>query len=194
MPDVGHVAVGLAAARAYERRDAWTWRAGIAFSVLSLLPDADIPVSAALHAPWNTPLGHRGWTHSLFFAALVAAGVWAFSRRRRLTLFAFLVVASHGALDMLDRGRLGVEYLWPLSAKNYFWPLRVLPGGEPPGGLWSWAEARQVLVGTLWFVPCFAYAFQRRLKESATALRTLAKSGSSELVPMTTPSTTRQTE
>lgn len=186
--------MGLAAARAYDRRGEWTWRAGAAFAALSLLPDADIPVSVALHAPWNTPLGHRGWTHSLCFALLVGAGAWLLTRRRRAALFAFAVVASHGALDMLDKGRLGVEYLWPLSARNWFWPLRFLPGGEPPGGLWSLAEARQVLVGALWFLPCFAYAFQRRLKELATASKTFMKSGSSELVPMTTPSTTRQTE
>lgn len=158
MPDVGHVAVGLFAAR---ERPGWRWAA--ALSLVSLLPDVDM-IARALGAPDNTPWGHRGMTHSLFFAALVGAAAFAITRRRREALLFFLVCASHGALDMLDRGALGVEYLWPLSAKNYFWPWRFLPG-PPPGEQWlTAAGARVVVLGAMPFVPLFAAALVRRKK------------------------------
>ena len=42
MASVGHVAVGLAAARAFRRGSPPTWWAMAGWSVLSLLPDADV--------------------------------------------------------------------------------------------------------------------------------------------------------
>ena len=100
---------------------------------LSLLPDAD-----SLLMPWvryGDPWGHRGMTHSLAFAALAGtvAAIWL---RNRVTLpggtlglaaLFTLVTASHGVLDALTDGGLGVAFFAPVDDTRYFLPVRPIP-------------------------------------------------------------------
>ena len=71
---LGHVAVGIFAGRVH---GAETTRRSLAvmagFSALAMLPDADV-LGVALGLPDAGPLGHRGFTHSLLFALVVAVG------------------------------------------------------------------------------------------------------------------------
>jgi len=100
----------------------------LAACAVSVLPDAD----AILHylgVPYSHPLGHRGFWHSLVFAALVAGvmTVWLFRERRwRVFLFLFVVGASHGVLDAMTDGGLGVAFFAPLDNARYFLPWRPL--------------------------------------------------------------------
>jgi inner membrane protein len=102
--------------------------AGIA---ASMLPDADVLLfGASYDSVWS----HRGVTHSLGFALLVAAAVALFLRRFTppLRAFAFVLVAtvSHGLLDMLTNGGHGVAIFWPLNDQRYFFdwrPIQVAP-------------------------------------------------------------------
>lgn len=169
MPDLGHVAVGLAAGRAYAGarvNEPGGLRAAAAFSALALLPDLDL-VGRLFGVPALAPWGHRGAAHSVLAALFVAAAAVPLCRAlrlpvRRAALFVLCVVASHGALDMLDTGALGVACLWPLSASRFFWPLRFLPG-PPPGEHWlTFAGARAVLWGVVPFLPLFAWALRPR--------------------------------
>jgi inner membrane protein len=98
-----------------------------------MLPDVDV-----LLMPWNAygdPWGHRGMTHSLAFAA-VAGALAALVVRRRVTFPAGLlglaatfaaVTASHGLLDALTDGGLGVAFFAPFDATRYFLPVRPIP-------------------------------------------------------------------
>ncbi len=175
MPDIGHVAVGLLAGRLYAAKgDAkGAWRAGAAFSAVSLLPDLDL-IGRGLGADDLGPLGHRGALHSLAAAALIGLAVAAFNRRAGI--FAALVAASHGALDMLDVGNLGVAYLWPLTPRRFFWPWRFLPG-PPPGEHWlSLDGARAVAAGSLYFLPVFAAALWPRSALQSRAPSAILKS------------------
>ena len=131
MPSVGHVAVGLAAARlpatSGRHRAAWA----LTLVLLSCLPDADV-IAFALGIPYAAPFGHRGATHSLFFAALCAGAVaaiagWRDLPARRMAAITFLVVASHALLDTLTDGGLGSALLWPLSNERFFAPWRPIP-------------------------------------------------------------------
>jgi hypothetical protein len=72
MATVGHVAVGLAAARAYNDGRQPRWPVAAAWSALALLPDADV-IGFPLGIHYEAPLGHRGATHSIVFA--LAAGL-----------------------------------------------------------------------------------------------------------------------
>src|SRR5260221_3598765 len=72
MASIGHVAVGLAAARAYEDGRTPRWPAMLAWSALSLLPDIDV-VGFLRAVPYGAPWGHRGATHSLTLA--LAGGI-----------------------------------------------------------------------------------------------------------------------
>jgi inner membrane protein len=78
--------------------------------------------------------------HSLLFAALLATVVWAFSARRgvpgmgpiSLWTFLFLATASHGVLDAMTDGGLGVAFFSPVDNTRYFLPfnpIRVSPIG-----------------------------------------------------------------
>jgi inner membrane protein len=62
--------------------------------VLSVLPDVDA-VGFRLGIPYASPFGHRGFTHSIAFAALAAALFIPFARplgATRITTFVFLSV------------------------------------------------------------------------------------------------------
>ena len=104
MATVGHVAVGVAAARMYgNRRPSW-WSAAL-WSGLALLPDADL-IGFALGVPYGASWGHRGATHSLTFSIAVGLALGLAARLRkqsaaRLAVFAAAAVGSHGLLDTL---------------------------------------------------------------------------------------------
>jgi inner membrane protein len=101
--------------------------------VASMLPDADV-LMFRFGATYDSVWSHRGFTHSLAFALLIAGVAAALLRRSvpPLTAFAFLFVAiaSHGLLDMLANGGHGIAVLWPFSDQRYFFdwrPIQVAP-------------------------------------------------------------------
>jgi len=103
-------------------------RAWILAAVGSVLPDADV-VGYWLGIPYGSPLGHRGLTHSLFFAAALAAAL-AFavpSRRPIVFLFLFLCVASHGFLDAMTDGGRGIAFFAPFDDARFHFPWRPIP-------------------------------------------------------------------
>jgi inner membrane protein len=111
----------------------------VAGAVCSMLPDLDV-IGFALNVPYDHFLGHRGFTHSLVFAALVAAiaSVAVLSRRipginpKLVFLYLFLATASHGLLDALTSGGLGIAFFAPFNNDRYFFPvhpIRVSPIG-----------------------------------------------------------------
>jgi inner membrane protein len=117
---------------AREHRSAWLLAAGI---IVAMLPDVDV-VGFALGVRYGDLLGHRGLSHSLAFAAVVATGVLLAigptPRRAAVWWFLFLCTASHGVLDAATDGGLGVAFLSPFSNERYFWPwrpIRVAPIG-----------------------------------------------------------------
>jgi inner membrane protein len=130
MPTVlSHTAVplalglGLGAARIPSRL---LW-AGAAAAVL---PDADV-LALRLGIRYADDLGHRGFSHSLAFALLLAALAWALAGRlqagrKTAALFIFAAAASHGLLDMFTNGGLGVALFWPISTERLFFPWQVI--------------------------------------------------------------------
>jgi inner membrane protein len=110
------------------------WVAGV---LCSVLPDLDA-IGFRFGIKYGDFWGHRGFTHSLVFAAFLAA-VIAFTILRsrtagigRFALFTylFLATASHGVLDAMTNGGLGVAFFSPFDNRRYFlpWrPIRVSP-------------------------------------------------------------------
>ena len=94
--------------------------------VCSVAPDFDVYLELA-----TSSIGHRGITHSLFFAGLcgaLAAGASSLLTARALTAFLFvcLCTASHGVLDAFTNGGPAVSFLWPMRNEGYFMPWRVI--------------------------------------------------------------------
>lgn len=133
MPGIGHVAVGLAVARAVPRPARIRPLAWPALTIaLAGLPDLDV-VAFRLGVPYGATWGHRGAAHSLTMAALLtllAAGLARLERlpAGRVALAAGLCLFSHGLLDSLTDGGMGIALFWPFSGRRVFapWqPIRV---------------------------------------------------------------------
>jgi inner membrane protein len=131
VPSIGHVAVGLACSRlrSPERVGPLAW-AG-ALCALALLPDIDV-VAFRLGIPYSAPFGHRGALHSMVAAAIGAALIglvawWFGMRPLPIVGIAALVLASHGLLDSMTDGGLGIALFWPFSDRRYFAPWRPIP-------------------------------------------------------------------
>jgi len=164
MASLGHVAVGLAAARTYGEGHRLHWRSAAAWSLLSMLPDADV-IGFSLGVRYEDPWGHRGATHSFAFAVIVglAAGLMARRFKRpglRTALFAAVVLATHPLLDTLTDGGLGCALFWPFDLMRYFspWrPIQVAPIGlaflSPYGAIVAMSEI-------VLFLPLFVFALR----------------------------------
>jgi inner membrane protein len=101
--------------------------------VFSMLPDADV-IAFRFGIPYEHMLGHRGISHSLFFAAAIAfvtVLLPAFREMRmRIFLFLFMAAVSHGVLDAMTSGGRGVGFFIPITDERYFFslrPIRVSP-------------------------------------------------------------------
>lgn len=177
MPSVGHIAVGLAAAR-MERRPAhisqWTW--ALLLVTLSLLPDVDV-LAFSLGIPYGAPFGHRGAIHSVVFALSFAAivGVTAPAVRLpglRIAVAAAAVISSHGLLDTLTDGGKGIALLWPFSNHRYFAPWRPIPVAPIGARLFSPAGLRLMAYEAVLFMPVFLVAaWPWRATQRANATR-----------------------
>jgi inner membrane protein len=147
----------------------------VAFCALSMLPDADV-IGFRLGIAYGDPLGHRGASHSFVFALAVAAVLAALSRvlklpPARVFLFTFIVIASHGLLDSLTDGGLGVALLWPFSHERFFAPFQPIPVAPIGAGMVSLRGAKVVGVELLYFFPLFAWALWPRRQTDAAVRR-----------------------
>ena len=194
MASLGHVAVGLAAARTYGEGRRPPWRSAVAWSVLSMLPDADV-IGFSLGVRYEAPWGHRGATHSFAFAVIVglAAGFIARWFKRpglRTAVFAAVVLATHPLLDTLTDGGLGCALFWPFDLTRYFspWrPIQVAPIGlaflSPYGAIVALSEL-------VLFLPLFVFALRPsdfKLQTSTFTLLSLAWLAAAWLIASTDP-------
>ena len=177
MASVGHIAVGMAAARMYRLGRVPQWSPITLWSALSLLPDVDV-VGFSLGVEYGDPWGHRGATHSLAFSVAIglAVGVAARWFKRpglRTALIAGVVLASHGLLDTMTDGGLGCALFWPFDLTRYFAPWRPLPVAPIGLGFFSAVGGIIALTELVLFSPLLRFALRsRRLYVRVTALFT----------------------
>ena len=106
-------------------------RVWIAGAMCSVIPDLDV-IGFRFGIHYGDFWGHRGFTHSLVFAALLASVVAVVMTRRGLTgigrfvllVYLFLATASHGVLDAITNGGIGVAFFSPFDNTRYFLPWR----------------------------------------------------------------------
>src|SRR6267154_1903330 len=116
---ITHALLGAALGEAAKPSTVKT-RAFAAICVLcSMLPDIDV-IGFRFGIHYSDLWGHRGITHSLLFAATVASIVAVMigdSAREgwKPGLLLFLITASHGVLDAMTNGGLGVAFFSPFD-------------------------------------------------------------------------------
>lgn len=139
--------------------------------VASIVPDLDV-LAFRLGIPYAAEFGHRGFSHSLLLALIVAfigasmAGTLR-STFQRTFWFLFIAMASHGLLDAFTNGGLGVAFLWPFSGERFFAPIHpveVAPLGfarflSQRGAAVLWSEFLWIWM-PLFSVAAVAAAFQ----------------------------------
>jgi inner membrane protein len=154
MPSVmSHAVVGLGLAAALMPNQmpwgGWALAAGLAIA-----PDFDV-VGFYLRVPYGAAFGHRGFFHSLFFAATISltaalacylglgASWWA------AWAGLFVITASHGLLDACTNGGKGIALLSPFDRTRYFFPWRpiqVAPIGLGFFSRWGLAALRSEIL------------------------------------------------
>lgn len=105
------------------------------------ISDADV-IGFKFGIKYEDLFGHRGFSHSFVFA-LVLAVLVMFSDFKsikrntkkwwKLFLFFFFIVSSHGILDAMTDGGLGIAFFSPFDSTRYFLPWR--PIAVPPIGV-----------------------------------------------------------
>lgn len=171
MASLGHIAVGMAAAR-FESPARAAARPAIGamlfWSALSFLPDADV-IGFGFGIAYSDPWGHRGATHSLLFSLALGVAVGFGARyfnkpALRTGALATLVVASHALLDTLTDGGLGCALLWPFDLTRYFAPWRPIPVSPIGLGYLSPYGMLVAVTELAVFSPLIAYALVRRTR------------------------------
>lgn len=137
-------------------------------SFLTLFPDADV-IAFRFGIPYHSQWGHRGFTHSIVFALIMAFISVPFAKKleaNKLSVFwmAFLSTLSHAVFDAFTNGGLGVAFFWPFTHERYFFPYH--PVEVSPIGVLGFISMRGVMVvlsEILWiWLPCLSLSFLLR--------------------------------
>ena len=106
----------------------------VATVACAMLPDIDV-IGFTFGISYEDMLGHRGLTHSISFAFLLSIVTVLLlfqdtslfsSTGMVLIVYFFIVTASHGVLDAMTNGGLGVAFFAPFSNTRYFLPWRPI--------------------------------------------------------------------
>ncbi|TDK20649.1 metal-dependent hydrolase [Luteimonas aestuarii] len=171
MPTViTHAAVPLALYLASERGriSRPLLAAGVAAAIL---PDADM-LAFAFDIAYAEAWGHRGATHSLAFAALVAlagacAARWLRSTPWQAAAWLFVCTLSHPLLDAMTSGGLGVALAWPWSEHRHFAPWRPILVSPFAGNFFNARGLATLLSELRWvWLPLFACAGMWKLVQA----------------------------
>jgi inner membrane protein len=156
-----------------------------------MLPDIDV-IAFSFGIPYEAMFGHRGFTHSFFFAAVAGALVsWhllhrpaadshrpdAHSPWTELFVWFFAVTASHGLLDALTDGGRGIGFFAPFSNHRFFFPWRPIQVSPIGVGFFSPRGLRVLVSEARWIwlpsaiIAASARLYRRRSTSQTTGTR-----------------------
>jgi inner membrane protein len=156
-----HAVVGLGMARVFTDRSMPPLYWGLS-ATLSMLPDIDV-IAFPLGIPYGARFGHRGFSHSLYCAALVGSiAGWLTAGYLgmpwwKLAAFFSAVMASHGLLDAFTNGGMGIALFSPFDSTRYFFPWRPVQVSMIGFGFFTRWGARALLSEVFWiWIPTIA--------------------------------------
>lgn len=149
-----HAFVALALGRATQN-PVMTRQVLLVGMACSVVPDLDV-IGFSFGIRYGDLWGHRGFTHSLFFAGLLSAALVVLWHRRKPTsakaslfVYFFLSTASHGVLDAMTDGGLGVAFFSPFDTSRYFFTIRPVAVSPIGIGEFFTADAFRVLASEI---------------------------------------------
>jgi len=163
----GHALVGVTISRVLDKNQA---RILLILAMISaILPDIDVLAFKFGYA-YEHWLGHRGFTHSIFFAILwasILSLIFGKSKKKIFFIVLFLTTISHAVLDAMTTGGLGVGFFIPFNDSRYFFPCR--PIQVSPIGIskfFSEWGMRVILSELFWIgVPCVAVLIFKKVTQ-----------------------------
>ncbi len=128
----GHAFAAYALGKSFSK-EIKTWKFWVLGTICAIIPDADV-ISFAIGIPYEGFWGHRGFSHSLVFAVLLGLLVTLIFYSKRLNskagllliLYFTICTASHGVLDAMTSGGLGIAFFSPFDDSRYFFPWRPI--------------------------------------------------------------------
>ena len=130
----GHSIVAIAFGNSFSKKlfSFKFWFLGI---LCTILPDIDV-VGFSFGIAYEDLFGHRGFTHSIFFALITGVLFsYLFYYKQLKTnplqfigiiFYFFMCAVSHGILDAMTTGGLGVAFFSPWDPTRYFFPWRPI--------------------------------------------------------------------
>jgi inner membrane protein len=124
-----------------------------------VIPDLDV-IGFRFGIRYGDFWGHRGFTHSLVFAAAIAGAAMMVAFRREipalsrfsLIAYLFLAAASHGLLDAMTNGGLGVAFFSPFDNGRYFLPWRPIQVSPISIGRFFGSRAQAIVISELLWI------------------------------------------
>lgn len=122
--------LGIGACFCGPETPASAWALG---ALCGALPDIDV-AGFQFGVRYGSVWGHRGFTHSLVFAAALAGAIVGLGFRQGVPglppgwmwLYLFLATISHSLLDALTDGGMGVALFSPFDNRRIFFPVRPI--------------------------------------------------------------------
>ncbi|WP_409477412.1 metal-dependent hydrolase [Pseudobdellovibrio sp. HCB154] len=161
-----HALVGAAIVSLFPKK--YRTNKSYALAALSaVVPDFDY-LGFISRIPYDSLWGHRGMTHSILFALLLAAvfAIWARNKNEKTYLgffiLFFLTTISHACLDACTNGGLGVAFYSPYNTLRYFFPWR--PIQVSPMGLVFFSERGLMVLASEFYwivIPCLVVFLSR---------------------------------
>lgn len=174
MPTIfAHAAVAATVVRVSPARSRRLYIVAMACAVIPDLDVIGLPGVDLFHGAF----AHRGVTHSLAFALLLALAITAIAFRQRdswrwtrvqlhIGLLLFAVTASHGILDALTNGGPGVAFFAPFNDARYFFSWRPIEVSPLGAGILSLRGLRVLVSEAMWIgIPLALVYAARRARE-----------------------------
>ena len=120
----GHGIVGYTLSKVIDNKNT-KWLVVMA-TISAILPDLDV-IGFHFGIHYESPLGHRGLTHSIVFAILWSLVLmFTLGKNHKALWFwvIFLSTLSHGLLDAMTSGGRGVGFFIPFNNERFFLPFR----------------------------------------------------------------------
>jgi inner membrane protein len=175
----GHALTAIALGASF-RKTMRNWKFWLIGIICSIIPDADV-ITFKFGIPYESFWGHRGFTHSFFFAILLGILVTVLFYKTQLkkvsgsllALYFSLCTASHSLLDAMTSGGLGVAFFSPWNNDRYFFPWRPIKVSPIGVGNFFTTWGKQVLLNELvWIgIPCVIYILIVRFIKKSTEIQ-----------------------